>query len=83
MLAFSSKEDIVQNLIDAGCKDDLIASFTMCFEAGKIKEALTLLSVHRNELLKKSHAIQEKISCLDYLCFQINKADVERGIINE
>ncbi len=67
-------EAVEQNLRDAGCSDDFIAAFLRVWETGSTKEQLRLLSSQRCRLLNNVHAEQRKLDCLDYLRYQLEKA---------
>ena len=73
MLVYKSREDLIQNLKDAGCDRNAISDFMDLSDNGKTKEELDLLSKHRRQMLDKMHDIQKNISCLDYLIYQIKK----------
>lgn len=73
MSVYKSKEDLIQNLIDAGCNNDTVSDFINLSDEGKMKEELNLLAKHRKQMLDKLHDIQKKISCLDYLIYQLKK----------
>ena len=66
---------VIRNLLDAGCSETLVEDFLTCRRAGKIGEQLKLLSGQRNELLMRVHEEEKKISCLDYLVYQIRKEE--------
>lgn len=62
-----------QNLIDAGCGEELIAH---CMELARQDDwqgMLALLSGKKGELLKSVHNQQNRIDCLDFLVYKINK----------
>lgn len=67
------QERIVRNMKDAGCSDDTINRFLLCYQAGDIKGELRLLFKHRRTLLDEVHKGQKEIDCLDYLVYQIEK----------
>ena len=68
-----SQEAVTQNLIDAGCGEELIRQFWAMIATGKKRESLTLLARHRQGLLDRCHAEQRKIDCLDYLVYQLKQ----------
>lgn len=72
-----SKENIVQNLRDAGCDEACIRDFVCRYEQGKPLEALRLLTAHHRHLLDTLHQEQKRIDCLDYLVYQMRKAGIE------
>lgn len=63
----------IQNMKDAGCNEDTINRFLLCYQAGDIKGELKVLSNHRKALLDAIHKGQKEIDCLDYLVYQIEK----------
>lgn len=68
-----SKEDVIQNLKDAGCCGDMIRDFMECFEEKDVERQIAMLERHRSILLENVHCEERKISCLDYLLYQIHK----------
>lgn len=71
MIGYDSKEDVVQNLIDAGCSPDTIQCFMDHFDKGDWKYQLSLLEEHRKSILCKVHEEEKQIDCLDYLVYRI------------
>lgn len=70
-----SKEEIIQNLKDAGVDDEMIACYMECSLFGETKKQKTLLEKHRQELLEDLHQCQKEIDCLDYLIYQNKKEE--------
>ena len=66
---------MVLNMKDAGCSEDTINRFLLCYQAGDIKGELKVLSNHRRVLLDEVHKGQKEIDCLDYLVYQIEKGE--------
>ncbi len=64
----------IQNMKDAGCSEETIDRFLLCYQAGDIKGELKVLSNHRQALLDEVHKGQKEIDCLDYLVYQIEKS---------
>lgn len=64
---------IIQNLIDAGCKEDFIAKFMEDLRKDNISKDLKLLQAHRRLLLDNLHKEQKRIDCLDYLVYRMTK----------
>lgn len=62
---------LIRNLKDAGCGTFLIEKILALRENGDVRELLRLLAVQRVGLLKKLHAAQQRIDCLDYLADQL------------
>lgn len=67
------QEHTIQNMRDAGCSEDTINRFLICYQKGDIKGELKVLSNHRQALLDEVHKGQKEIDCLDYLVYQIEK----------
>ena len=69
-----NKQDrMILNMKDAGCSEDTIQRFLLCYQADDIKGELKILSNHRQALLDKVHQEQKEIDCLDYLVYQIER----------
>ena len=68
-----NRDELIQNLRDAGCGEETVSSFVDLFESGESAKAQKLLSRHRRELLDGIHKEERKINCLDYLVFQMNR----------
>lgn len=73
LIAYGSREAVVQNLEDAGCAPDIIECCMACMEQGKKNELLKRLEEHRKGLLCKVHEEEKHIDCLDYLVYQIRR----------
>lgn len=63
------EEEIKENLIDAGCSEELIAEYESCADCGNEKKCMKLLEKHRRALLDEIHTEQKKVDCLDYLIY--------------
>ncbi len=68
-----SREDLIQNLLDAGCGGETAAQFLGCLDKGDLQKAMKLLERQRSALLESVHEGQRKIDCLDYLVYQMNR----------
>lgn len=73
MLEDALKEDIVQNLKDAGCDEEKIKCFMEYVKHGNIIRGLAVLEEHRRLLLEQVHLEERQISCLDYLVYKIKQ----------
>lgn len=71
MVAIGSRESVIQNLEDAGCETEIIRDFLGWFDKGQQAKQLELLEHQRENLLGRVHADERRISCLDYLIYQI------------
>ncbi|MDE7327434.1 MAG: hypothetical protein K2N63_14380 [Lachnospiraceae bacterium] len=65
-----------QNLIDAGCSEDLIRTCMEFAKENKWNCLLPLLSKQRIHLLDSVHDGQRQIDCLDFLVYTINKKHI-------
>ncbi|MDE6727359.1 MAG: hypothetical protein K2J80_05400 [Oscillospiraceae bacterium] len=61
---------MLQNLIDAGCGQDLTAEFMADFRKENI---LKLPAAHRRSPPDNIHREQKRIDCLDYLVYKMTK----------
>ena len=71
MVAMRSRESVIQNLEDAGCETEMIRDFLGWFDKGQQTKQLELLKHQREYLLGRGHTDERRISCLDYLIYQI------------
>ncbi len=62
-----------QNLLDAGCNEEIIEQCMTLAQEKKQADILPVLSKHRAELLKTIHARQRQIDCLDFLVYSVQK----------
>ncbi len=65
-----------QNLIDAGCSEDLTRTCMELAKANKWNCLLPLLSKQRTRLLDSVHDGQKRIDCLDFLVYSIHKKHI-------
>jgi len=70
-----SEEALIQNLRDAGCDEKAVTEFLDCVRRDKEAESFRLLKKQRSRLLDLVHDEQKKIDCLDYLVYQMQKAN--------
>lgn len=73
MACHRTQADIRQNLADAGCSEELIGQFMKAFETGALGDCSRLLDGYRRALLDGIHTEEEKLTCLDYLRYQLKK----------
>ncbi|MCI8376433.1 MAG: hypothetical protein HFI29_13540 [Lachnospiraceae bacterium] len=71
MMGVGSRESVIRNLEDAGCETGMIREFLGWFDDGQQKKQLELLERHREHLLERVHGDERRISCLDYLIYQV------------
>ena len=64
---YQHTEELTQNLIDAGCSEEMIACLVSCLLDGNKEEGLCRLEERRAELLHDIHKEQSGIEYLDEL----------------
>ena len=74
MVKDRTKTEIRRNLMDAGCPAELIQAFMKAFETEAMGDCSRLLDRYRRTLLDDIHTEEEKLTCLDYLRYRLNKA---------
>lgn len=65
------RDELIQNLRDAGCGDELIEQFLQLWASGINQPGLELLMRHRQLLLERCHQEERRIGCLDYLIYRM------------
>lgn len=70
---------LLQNLRDAGCNDNMIATCLSLAEQQEIGKLLQALSKHRHSLLETVHSCHKEIDSLDYLVYSIEKQTKTKG----
>ncbi len=71
--ASDTKGILRQNLIDAGCSQEIIQRCMDLVQRKNTAEMKRILATHRRTLLDAVHAEQKKIDCLDYLVYKMDK----------
>ncbi len=71
--ARNTYKGIYQNLIDAGCDEDITENCMSFVNNGRIADMLPILAKHRKCLLDLLHKVQKQIDCLDYLIYTLKK----------
>ena len=66
-------EELIMNLKDAGCYEELITKCIKKYNNYDLKLLIKSLQFHRCCLLDKLHEEQKKIDCLDYLIYTLKK----------
>lgn len=69
------KEDIIQNLKDAGCEKELVSEIIELYDKSKKEKIQEKLQVHRKKILDKEHKAQKQIDCLDFFLYQMKKEE--------
>ncbi len=67
----TEKDQLVQNLYDAGCCEKDISAVMELLEAKKMTEGIKKLRQCRCTLMNELHIQQQKVDCLDYLIYQL------------
>lgn len=67
------RDAVIQNLEDAGCSPQFVGDFLSCYDKKESGKAIKLLEEWRDELLHQVHVGEKRISCLDYLLYQIKR----------
>lgn len=65
MFEMNQTDNMIQNMLDAGCSKEKVACFCECRKKQSKQEELDILENHREELLCDIHQIQHKIEMLD------------------
>lgn len=63
----ASKNEVIENLKDAGFDETLIEQFMSLYEFERPTAYMRLLRKYRCDLLSDMRVCQEKLFCLDYL----------------
>lgn len=73
MIEKNKKEELIENLKDAGCDLKTIEKFKDLLERGKMEDIYIILRKYRESLLKNIHQKQKEIDILDYLVLDLKK----------
>ena len=68
-----NEEAIRQNLADAGCPASFVEAVLHLWATGTTEEQLCLLCQQRCRLLDEVRIAQQKLDCLDYLRYALQK----------
>lgn len=72
---YDIKEIFLENLIDAGCDNQMIETCQLLKENKNINELLRILFSYKQTLLNELHQSENKIDCLDYLICKLQKEE--------
>ncbi len=64
---------MVQNLKDAGCGAQTIETVCRLYHNGQVRDAVKALRKHRCSLMDSLHESQERVDCLDFLVWRMEK----------
>ena len=73
-------EDLIQNLKDAGCGAQTIEKVCRLYGNGQVQDAIKTLRKHRCGLMDSLHESQERVDCLDFLVWRMEK-EREREVL--
>ncbi len=65
---------MIQNLKDAGCGLQTIEKVCKLYNNGQVQDAIKALRKHRCTLMDRLHESQERVDCLDFLVWRMEKA---------
>lgn len=64
---------MIQNLKDAGCGSQTIEMVCRLYHNGQVQDAIKMLRKHRCSLIDSLHESQERVDCLDFLVWRMEK----------
>ncbi len=79
MLPVMTQEQLRQNLMDAGCDDQLIQSYLAAMQENDRNKCIRLLEGRRRALLDEIHGGEKRLDCLDYLRYRLQRERKEEG----
>ncbi|MEY8332078.1 hypothetical protein AALB53_03005 [Lachnospiraceae bacterium 47-T17] len=70
---------MIQNLKDAGCSARTIEKVCRLYGSGQVRDAIKALRKHRCGLMDSLHKSQERVDCLDFLVWQMEKVIIKNS----
>ncbi len=70
---YPTEEEVIQNLRDADCSEQMIFDFMEELHAGRQAQGVCRLRKYRQQLLEDIHVRQKRIDCLDYLLYAMKR----------
>lgn len=70
---YRTTKELIQNLTDAGCSEEMIEGLLSCLRTGDRGEGLSRLAQRRAELLDDIHKEQACIAFLDGFIFDVRE----------
>ena len=70
---YQTEEELIQNMVDAGCKEETVTGVLTCLKQGQKKKGLLLLQGQRKMLLDGIHKNQSCIAFLDEVLCEMRK----------
>ena len=67
------ENNIMQNLLDAGCPESAAVFAQQLYNSGQKKDALQAMKLVRCNLMDELHKSQRRVDCLDFLIRQTEK----------
>lgn len=77
-MTMENKEDLEENLKDAGFDEEEIKDFMELWNESNLHEQCKCLAKKRKILLDKVHKSEKQITCLDYLKYKLEKGCEEK-----
>lgn len=75
MIPAMTEEELRQILLDAGCDDQTIGCYLAAARSDDGRGCSRLLEGRRRILLEGIHAEEKKLTCLDYLRYQLKRTE--------
>ncbi|MDE5804593.1 MAG: hypothetical protein K2I22_16935 [Lachnospiraceae bacterium] len=73
---YQTESELIQNMVDAGCEENMVVSVLNCLKQGQKKKGLLLLQEQRKMLLDGIHRNQSCIEFLDDILCGMRKKDI-------
>lgn len=73
------RQEVTENLEDAGCSIETIEKFLTLLESGSYSDQYKFLRKERVHLLDNLHTAQKRLDCFDYLLYQLEKQNKEKN----
>ena len=67
-------ESLLQCLSEIGCEESQCARIRTLIDKGDLKTARFFLRKYRKTLMDDLHSCQDRVDCLDFLVYQLDKA---------
>lgn len=74
-MSYRSKEEMLENLKEAGCTNKQIQEVMKLYQEGKNLDVEKKLEHNRRKILEAVHKQEKQIECLDYFLYQLKKEE--------
>lgn len=78
MQGLTNIDDWIRNLHVLGCSEETTMRIVSLVQANDMERATELLRRHKSALLDELHDSENKVDILDFLLYQLKKANSER-----